>query len=349
MTWAFRLFGLFLAASAGGADFAFSETSNFDNPTIRGQRLDFCRHFGSACGKPAADLFCMENGFAGAQRFVIDQNIGARGINTLVFGDGRLCQGANCSGFRTITCVRPDKQSAPPAIMVVPIKPVVPPPPAVMVIPVQPPSLPPQTMTVPVQPPSPPPPVLAVPVQPPPPPALTRPLVPTLPAPTLVRPAVPLPPIRPNPQGGKPANPSFSSAATPSATGPINPVFIYPSGASLVRCLGSGCEFAVTFDFDIDPQADFQSEYFVGNVEKILGAGGFRWQVSSQPFPDFGSGDDLNPPGLLASGDEAGPSRGFSIDFKNIVSTSLGRSLPIEKLHIRIVPIAKPDKSVIVG
>ena len=36
----------------------------------------------------------------------MDPNIGRRGIATLVFGDGRLCNGPKCSGFRAITCAR---------------------------------------------------------------------------------------------------------------------------------------------------------------------------------------------------------------------------------------------------
>lgn len=342
MNWKVRAFGFVLVATIGGVDFAVSETSNFNNPTIRGQRLDFCRHFGNACGKPAADLFCVENGFVEAQRFVIDQNIGARGINTLVFGDGRLCQGPNCSGFRVIMCTRPDKTPAPvfaaPPITAQPIRPVSPAPPATMVAPLQPtPPRPPVTMVPPVQPAAPVPPTLTVP--------------PTLKAPNtnVVRPTVPIPPIgqvqpdRDPPIVRRPSGPPSISA------GPIKSNIVLPAGASLVRCLGTGCEFAVTFEFDIDPKAITQSEYFVGNVEKIAFAGGFRWQVAKQPFPASGTGNYLKPPGLLASGNEAGPSRGFSIDFKKIVNPSQGRRLPIEKLFVRILPIAKPSGDVIVG
>jgi hypothetical protein len=322
MTWAYRFFGVFLAATVGGSEFAESETSSFNDPSVRGQRLDYCRHFGSACGKPAADLFCRENGFDEAQRFVIDPNIGARGVSTLVFGDGRLCQGPTCSGFRVIMCMRPDK-NPPPAIMVVPVHPAPPPPPAITVKPILPPA--------------------------PPPPVLAAPPIPT-PQDTLdVRPIIPLPPVRPDPPGGTTSFPKPSFQASPVAVGPINPVFMYPAGASLVRCLGGGCEFAVTYDFDVDPNANSQFEYFVGNVEKIAAAGGFHWQVAAQPFPEFGVGDDLNPPGLLASGDEAGPSRGFLVDFKKIAGASPVRTSPIERLYIRILPIAKPGESIIVG
>lgn len=332
MTWTPKFLIFFLVVMMGGVEFAIAETSRFDNPTIRGQRLDFCRHFGTACGKPAADLFCREKGFVEANRFVIDQGIGARGINTLVFGDGRLCSGPHCSGFRVIACTRPDKKPAPPTIMAVPVQPKAPPPPTISAVPVQPVTPPPPTISaVPVQPPAPPP-VVAAPS-----------------AVTMVTPKIPLPPPRPPASGGRLSTPTFSSPTTSPSAGVFNPLFAFPSGASLVRCLRSDCEFAVTFDFDVDPQSAYHTEYFIGNVEKIAAAGGFRWQVATQPFPEFGAGDDLNPPGLLASGDEVGPSRGFNIDYKEIAGKSQARNLPIDKLHIRILPVAKPGGGVIVG
>jgi len=80
------------------------ETRTFPSPMVKGLRLDWCKHFGSECGGPAAALFCKEMGYDKAARFVLDQNIGGRGIPTLVIGDGRTCKGPTCSGFRAITC-----------------------------------------------------------------------------------------------------------------------------------------------------------------------------------------------------------------------------------------------------
>ena len=341
MAWTVRFLGCFIAATIAGVDLAAAETGNFNAPSVRGVRLDYCRHFGSQCGKPAADLFCRENGFAESVRFLIDENIGGRGIQTLVFGDGRLCEGPNCSGFRTITCSRPDQQAAPilapPAIILAPIAPLPPPPATTMVAP--PPAPPPSMLAVtPVLPLAPPPLVSTVPIQPLPPPGVS-----------MVGPIVPLPPKRPSPPTVTATLPAPSGGGPTMTVGPADPIFIMPAGASLVRCTRSDCEFAVTFDFDIDPKAEYQSEYFVGNVEKVINAGGFRWQIASAPFPALGSGDDLNPPGLIASGDEPGPSRGFSVDFKTIVGTPKGRTKAFDKLHIRILPIVKPGTDVVVG
>ncbi len=82
------------------------QTQTFVAPSVRGVRLDWCAHFGRDCGKPAADLFCREMQFDQATNFAIEPNVGARGVPTLVFGDGALCQAPQCSGFRSITCAK---------------------------------------------------------------------------------------------------------------------------------------------------------------------------------------------------------------------------------------------------
>jgi hypothetical protein len=81
-------------------------TRIFNAPTIKNVRLDWCKHWARDCGKPAAALFCRERGFERAKNWTIDRNVGARGIATVVFGDGRLCRGPNCSSFRAITCAK---------------------------------------------------------------------------------------------------------------------------------------------------------------------------------------------------------------------------------------------------
>ena len=86
---------------------AHAQTEVFANPAIKGMRLDWCMYWAHDCGEPAADFFCREQGFARSLRFSIDQNVGRRGVVTLVLGDGRLCAAPTCSGFRSITCARP--------------------------------------------------------------------------------------------------------------------------------------------------------------------------------------------------------------------------------------------------
>jgi hypothetical protein len=91
---------LFFAASP-----AHAEDQTFPNPAVKGYRLDYCKHWGSECGKPAADLFCHEQGFEEATKWTIDPDIGAK-TPTLVFGDGRLCAENICDGFRVVQCTR---------------------------------------------------------------------------------------------------------------------------------------------------------------------------------------------------------------------------------------------------
>lgn len=95
-----------LTVFAGGAA-AQEATRTFERPMINGVRLDWCRFFGSECGEPAAELFCQQKGYTRAVRFSIDPRIGAAGLPTVVFGEGRLCRADACSGFEAITCARP--------------------------------------------------------------------------------------------------------------------------------------------------------------------------------------------------------------------------------------------------
>ena len=97
-----------------------AKTQSFNAPMVGGVRLDWCAHFGNGCGKAAADLFCQQSGFSVADRFAIDENIGRRGVATMVLGDNRQCQGPTCSGFRVITCSATDVVVTPPPAILAP-------------------------------------------------------------------------------------------------------------------------------------------------------------------------------------------------------------------------------------
>ena len=62
--------------------------------------LDFCRDFGSACGKPAADAFCRQKGHPNASRFQISEDIG----HTAIISTGAICDEPHCDGFTKIQC-----------------------------------------------------------------------------------------------------------------------------------------------------------------------------------------------------------------------------------------------------
>jgi hypothetical protein len=115
MSWSVCFRGLVVGLAIFPISLAHAD-QRFAVPKVRGVRLDWCAHFGTDCGKAAADLFCKENGLGAANRFAIDENIGRQGVATLVFGDGRLCQGPTCSGFRFVTCSKPRTAAAPPTL-----------------------------------------------------------------------------------------------------------------------------------------------------------------------------------------------------------------------------------------
>jgi hypothetical protein len=64
--------------------------------------LDWCRAYGTDCGKPAADAFCRSQGHARADHLQPRQDIG----KTVIITTGAICNDPTCDGFRLIECVR---------------------------------------------------------------------------------------------------------------------------------------------------------------------------------------------------------------------------------------------------
>lgn len=62
--------------------------------------LDYCRDYGSSCGKPAADAFCMMKGHPAASGFQISDDIG----HTAIISTGNFCDDPTCDGFTKIQC-----------------------------------------------------------------------------------------------------------------------------------------------------------------------------------------------------------------------------------------------------
>jgi hypothetical protein len=89
-----------------------AEDQVFPAPVQNGYRLDVCRTWGQGCGQEAANAFCRVQGFESAKTFEIDPKIGAK-TPTMTLGDRRVCDQAQCDGFKSITCTRPG--AAPPA------------------------------------------------------------------------------------------------------------------------------------------------------------------------------------------------------------------------------------------
>jgi len=82
---------------------AQAQSQTFNRPTIAGYRLDLCRRWAAECGRPAADAFCVANGFTRAVRFAPENDIGSRSP-TRVISTGQICSQSTCDGFKFITC-----------------------------------------------------------------------------------------------------------------------------------------------------------------------------------------------------------------------------------------------------
>ena len=63
--------------------------------------LDWCREWGSACGKPAADAYCQMLGHARSGRIQIRNDVG----KTAIISSKAICSDPSCDGFRLIECL----------------------------------------------------------------------------------------------------------------------------------------------------------------------------------------------------------------------------------------------------
>jgi hypothetical protein len=79
-----------------------STDRTFTNPAWKGSRLDACKSFGKDCGKPAADAFCVSNGFQSSSHSVLDATPG-RGTTRVISND-QICDQSFCVGFQMIVC-----------------------------------------------------------------------------------------------------------------------------------------------------------------------------------------------------------------------------------------------------
>ena len=289
---------------------AVEASQSFVAPVIKDFRLDWCRNWGAACGGPAADLFCKEKGFEKATRWSIEPNVGARGIPTLVFGDGRLCKAPNCSGFRVIVCARVAAVPAKPAIKVLPDALKVKEKPSAVdkKITVKPPAAPPKIIKKAVK-------------------ADVRRKVATF----------------------KFTKLSTFKARKPAAVrltwiNRLRALKTYPGGTTLYKCESGDCSIATSHDREIDEKAPTVDLAFTALTVPHAEAG--LWQVSYLPFPAFASAKDVKPPGLVLSGKTAYPQGWFSFSAAE-AAKKLPAGARDAIFHVRVFPVA--GKGSIVG
>jgi hypothetical protein len=110
--------GNFQVTATGLAD---SNHMPVADPTYAGYRVDWCKTWGTDCGKPAAEAFCDvkygSSWFASAWKQAA--NIGAS-TPTRTLGDGSVCNQAYCDGFERITCTSPCGSGYATALVIVP-------------------------------------------------------------------------------------------------------------------------------------------------------------------------------------------------------------------------------------
>jgi hypothetical protein len=89
---------LALALAIGLAEpAAAAQVRNFFAPEVEGARIDACLASG-ACGRPAADAFCKQQGYDSAVIFQRESFAPTRALDS-----GRTCSGS-CTAFRQVKC-----------------------------------------------------------------------------------------------------------------------------------------------------------------------------------------------------------------------------------------------------
>jgi len=86
---------------------AVAEEVTFASPTVGSQPLDLCLNWGEGCGKPAADAWCVNAGFAESTTHLVADDVGAS-TPTRLISTGAVCDQAFCDAISKVTCFRPD-------------------------------------------------------------------------------------------------------------------------------------------------------------------------------------------------------------------------------------------------
>jgi hypothetical protein len=80
---------------------AVADVKRFDDPTVDGLALDWCRDMGDKCGQPAADAFCRANDYRRTVRYLKSEDPGKE---TRIISSGATCGNPECDTFVWIEC-----------------------------------------------------------------------------------------------------------------------------------------------------------------------------------------------------------------------------------------------------
>jgi hypothetical protein len=101
----FVLATLAAMAMVGSAEFAFAEQKVFESPRYKNLALDWCKSWATDCGKPAADAWCVKQGYESASGFNMWDNLGEP---TRIISNNQICDQPDCDSFTKITCQKTD-------------------------------------------------------------------------------------------------------------------------------------------------------------------------------------------------------------------------------------------------
>ena len=291
----------------------YAQSRNFNEPHVRGVRLDYCKHQGGqACGKPAADLFCKEMNYSRSIGHKIDRKTGEQLGRTLIFGDGALCTGYTCRAFASILCLRDEVVKTP-----VPKKP-------------EPPKKPKPAPEKKVE-------NKPVPKKPEKPKkkksetAKVKPKYPSLPK------SVAVPTPRPKAETAELTD-DFIIV-------PMKLRRVLPAGASLTRCILNykECPHPVTSHTGVKPDGINKLKRFQWDISNVPDATVALWQISTKPFPTFSdSEEDTSFDGLIKWSVAADPedNRGtLEIDFGELEKEADLQTQP-ESFYVRVIPFS---------
>jgi hypothetical protein len=101
-----------IVSAVSFASAASADNQTFSNPKVGAQRLDLCLNWGTGCGKPAADAWCVTKGYTSSAGHVVAHDIGAS-TPTRLITTGAVCDQDFCDGFAQVTCFKPGAPPAP--------------------------------------------------------------------------------------------------------------------------------------------------------------------------------------------------------------------------------------------
>jgi len=84
---------------------SFAKVSQFDEPRIRGLRMDRCLSWGEECNEPAAYQWCLEKGYSKAIYWQIESNVADKQPTRMLESD-QICNKKRCDAFKLIVCYR---------------------------------------------------------------------------------------------------------------------------------------------------------------------------------------------------------------------------------------------------